>query len=198
MPLSTRTDRIAALSALEDPLRRALFDFVARSDTPVSRDTAAAALHVSRRIAAVHLDRLAALGLLNVEYRRLHGRTGPGAGRPAKLYRRGDGEVAVSIPERSYDVAGELFARAGAESIATGDAVANTLNRAAYETGRTIGAASADVRTALSETGYEPQDSTEPPGSVTLRNCPFHRLSQQYTQLVCGVNARLLRGVADG
>ena len=35
-------------------------------------------------------------------------------------------------------------------------------------------------------------------GAVVLGNCPFHRLAQQYTALVCGVNLQLLRGVADG
>src|SRR5947208_7959455 len=93
-------DRLAALAALDDPARRAVFDLVARAGTAVSRDTAAAALGVSRRVAAVHLDRLADQGLLAVEYRRPPGRGGPGAGRPAKLYRRADDEVAVSVPER--------------------------------------------------------------------------------------------------
>ena len=104
-----RPDRIAALAslaALDDPTRRAVFDFVARSATAISRDAAADALGVSRRVAAFHLDRLADQGLLAVAYRRPAGRTGPGAGRPAKLYRRIEGEVAVSVPERHYDLVG--------------------------------------------------------------------------------------------
>src|ERR687885_536368 len=101
-------DRVAAVSALDDPARRALLDLVTRSDGPVSRDEAAQALGLSRRATAFHLDRLAEKGLLTVEFRRLTGRTGPGAGRPAKLYRRTDDEVAVSVPERDYDLAGEL------------------------------------------------------------------------------------------
>ncbi|HKE66761.1 MAG TPA: transcriptional regulator [Micromonosporaceae bacterium] len=198
MSTHARSDRIASVAALDDPLRRALYDFVSRSETPVGRDTAAEALHVSRRMAAMHLDRLAALGLLAVEYRRLHGRTGPGAGRPAKLYRRSDDEVAVSVPERAYHVVGELFVAAAAESIASGVPVANTLPRTAYEIGCRLGAAAPDVRTALVDVGYEPVESPDHRGGLTLRNCPFHRLSQQYTQLVCRVNLELLRGVADG
>src|SRR5215217_3026120 len=94
-----RPDRIAALASLDDRTRRAVFDVVAHSETAISRDAAADALGVSRRVAAFHLDRLADQGLLAVEYRRPPGRTGPGAGRPAKLYRRAEDEVAVSVPE---------------------------------------------------------------------------------------------------
>ena len=66
----------------------------------MGRDDAAAALGISRELAAFHLDRLVEGGLLETEYRRLTGRTGPGAGRPAKLYRRVAGDVAVSLPPR--------------------------------------------------------------------------------------------------
>src|SRR5687768_1454271 len=128
-------DRVGALAALDDPARRAMFDLVARSGTAVSRDAAAEALGVSRRVAAFHLDRLAEQGLLAVEYRRPPGRTGPGAGRPAKLYRRAEGEVAVSVPERHYDVVGGLLAAAVSESIETGAPVREVLDRTAYEAG---------------------------------------------------------------
>jgi predicted ArsR family transcriptional regulator len=148
-------------------------------------------------MAAFHLDRLAEQGLLSVEYRRLVGRSGPGAGRPAKLYRRAASEVAVSVPERHYDLVGGLLAAAVTESIDTGALVQDALHRAAYETGRTIGAAADDVLAALEQAGYEPGRSDHD-GAVELRNCPFHRLSQQFTALVCGVNQYLLRGVTDG
>jgi predicted ArsR family transcriptional regulator len=193
-----RPDRIAALATLDDPTRRAAFDFVTRSATAISRDAAANALGVSRRVAAFHLDRLADQGLLAVEYRRPSGRTGPGAGRPAKLYRRIPGEVAVSVPERHYDLVGGLLAAAVAESIDTGAPVQEVLNRTAYEAGRTIGAAADNVVAALEEAGYEPRRQDHDSGTLALGNCPFHRLAQQFTALVCGVNLQLLRGVADG
>jgi predicted ArsR family transcriptional regulator len=192
-----RPDRIAAVAALDDPIRRAVFDLVARSGTAIGRDAAAEALGVSRRVAALHLDRLAEHGLLAVEFRRPEGRAGPGAGRPAKLYRRIDGEVAVSVPERHYDLAAWLLAAAVAESIDTGAPVRDVLERTAYETGRTMGAAAGDLLAALEEAGYEPRGQGDG-GAVTLGNCPFHRLARQYTALVCGVNLHLLRGVADG
>jgi predicted ArsR family transcriptional regulator len=62
-----------------------------------------------RATAAFHLDRLVEEDLLDVSYQR---RTGPGAGRPAKLYRRSPHQVAVSLPQRRYDLAGQLLSSA--------------------------------------------------------------------------------------
>src|SRR5262245_21811053 len=133
MASRTLPERVAAVATLDDPIRKAVFDLVSRSPVPVGRDAAAEALGVSRRVAAFHLDRLAEQGLLDFEFRRPPGRGGPGAGRPAKVYRRADGEVAVSVPERHYDVVVELLAAAVSESIATGAAVHDVLRRTAYE-----------------------------------------------------------------
>jgi predicted ArsR family transcriptional regulator len=191
-------DRVAALAALDDPIRRAVFDLVTRAATAVSRDAAADALGVSRRVAAFHLDRLADQGLLAVEFRRPPGRTGPGAGRPAKLYRRTADEMAVSVPERHYDLVGGLLAAAVTESIDTGDPVQQVLHRTAYDAGKTIGAAADNLSTALEDAGYEPRQQESDNGAVVLGNCPYHRLAQQFTALICGVNLHLLRGVADG
>lgn len=192
----SRSERVAAVAALEDPVRRALYDHVAASGSAVGRDAAAAALGLRRSTAAFHLDRLAAQGLLAVEYRRLGGRTGPGAGRPAKLYRRPDSEVAVSVPERRYDLAGWLLAGAVEESTRSGAPVREVLNRMSRDTGREIGASAESLPAALDEHGFEP--SREPDGGLVLRNCPFHRLARQFTELVCGLNLELLRGVAEG
>jgi len=127
MAMRSRSERIASVAVLDDPTRRAMFDFVAASGSAVTRDVAAEALHLSRRVAALHLDKLADHGLLTVEYRRLNNRTGPGAGRPAKLYRCSSGEVAVSVPERHYDLIGELFVAAVAQTMDTGADIAATL-----------------------------------------------------------------------
>jgi predicted ArsR family transcriptional regulator len=190
-------ERIAAVAALDDPTRRAVFNLVARSATALSRDAAADALGVSRRVAAFHLDRLADHGLLSVEYRRPPGRSGPGAGRPTKLYRRAEGETAVSVPERHYDLVGGLLAEAVAESIDSGAPVQEVLPRVAYQAGQTIGADADNLLAALEEAGYEPRRS-EDDATLALGNCPFHRLAQQSTALVCEVNLQLLRGVVDG
>ncbi|MET1019993.1 MAG: helix-turn-helix domain-containing protein, partial [Microterricola sp.] len=103
---------IGAISALDDPARRALYELITGSAESIGRDAAATALGLSRSTTAFHLDRLADAGLLSVEFRRISGKTGPGSGRPAKLYRRAPGELSVSLPARHYDLAGELMAEA--------------------------------------------------------------------------------------
>jgi predicted ArsR family transcriptional regulator len=191
-----RTERVAAVALLDDPVRRAVYDHVAGSQDPVGREATAAALGLARSTAAFHLDRLAAAGLLAVEFRRLSGRTGPGAGRPSKLYRRSDHEIEVSVPVRRYDLAGELLAAAIEESINSDAPVRDVLPAIARSMGRQIGAASGSVRAALDAYGYEPRPGD--PGGWVLGNCPFHRLARQHTDLVCGLNLELLSGVAEG
>lgn len=97
--------RLEKLSALAEPLRRTLYAFVVRARAPVTREQAAEGVDVPLHVAKFHLDRLVDDGLLEADYRRPPGRGGPGAGRPAKVYRRADVEVEVSLPERRYDVA---------------------------------------------------------------------------------------------
>jgi predicted ArsR family transcriptional regulator len=188
-------DRVAAVSSLDEPIRRALFDHVSRSDAPVSRDQAAAAVGLSRNTAAFHLDRLVDEGLLAVEFKRLTGRTGPGAGRPSKLYHRAPGEVAVSVPERRYDLAGELMLAAIEESTRTGEPAGEALLRIAGDTGRALGASAKSFEQLLEDHGFEPRPDGA--GGIVLGNCPFHRLAQQHSQTVCQLNLELLRGAAE-
>src|SRR3954449_4357048 len=95
-----RTTQVEAVAALAEPTRRRLYDHVVRQAAPVSRDEAAAAGGVPRPTVAFHLDRLVDDGLLDVVFERRTGRTGPGAGRPSKLYRRGAGGGPGSPPPR--------------------------------------------------------------------------------------------------
>jgi len=196
-----RTAAVTAVAALAEPTRRRLYNHVARQSSSVSRDDAAEALELPRATVAFHLDRLVADGLLDVHYERRTGRTGPGAGRPTKLYRRAECAVSVSLPERRYDVVGELLAEAVTEAQASGEPAAAALDRVAYARGREL-AGSAGTRegreavlAVLEEHGFEPRVEG---GVVTLINCPFHALARTHTELVCGMNLRLLDGVLDG
>jgi predicted ArsR family transcriptional regulator len=192
-----RTAQVAAVAALAEPTRRRLYDHVARSPHPLSRDDVAAATGVPRPTTAFHLDRLVADGLLDVHYERRSGRTGPGAGRPAKLYRRAESSVAVSLPERRYDLAGDLLASAMAEAEQSGERPATVLDRCAFSRGQELAAGSGRdaVLRVLEEAGFEPRQTD---GGIELANCPFHTLAQEHTALVCGMNLRLLEGVLDG
>jgi predicted ArsR family transcriptional regulator len=192
---------VAAVAALAEPTRRRVYDHVVQQPAPVDRDEVAAAVGLPRTTAAFHLDRLAQCGLLDVHFERRSGRTGPGAGRPSKLYRRAETSVAVAFPERHYDLAGDLLAGALDEAEASGERPAAVLQRHAYRRGRELGEDSRDgkvgregVLAVLEGHGYEPRPDGD---DVVLGNCPFHRLARTHTQLVCGMNLHLLDGVLD-
>jgi predicted ArsR family transcriptional regulator len=195
-PEEARDADVSAIAALDEPTRRRLYDHVVRQQGPVSRDEAAAALGLARQTAAFHLDRLADEALLAVVYERRSGRSGPGAGRPAKLYRRSAKQVAVSLPDRRYELAGRLLAQAVEESDATGDPVRKVLHRKAEELGTQLGEQSkTELVDLLERYGFEPRCEGD---AIVLANCPFHALAQEHTETVCGMNLHLLRGVLSG
>lgn len=186
---------VSAAAALKDPVRRALYEYVASRAAAVGRDEAARAVGVGRSTAAFHLDRLAGAGLVEVEYARPPGRRGPGAGRPAKLYRRTESEVSLSLPPRRYDLAAELLAQAVESAAATGQDVREALHRLSAECGRAAGEGAATVVEAVERLGFAPV--TEPTGETVMSTCPFHRLAQRHTELVCGATYHLVSGAAD-
>ena len=201
---------MTGIAALGEPVRRDLYRYVAGAPDPVSREQAATGVGVALHTAKFHLDKLVDDGLLEVDFARPPGRTGPGAGRPAKRYRRSGREIAVSLPERHYELAGKLLAQAVTDAERDGVAVGDALRRAARDAGRALGARARSVageepsEAALLESaievlvdcGYEPR--IDAAGGMTLVNCPFHALAQEYTELVCGMNLELMRGVSDG
>lgn len=196
--------QLARLAGLAEEQRRTLYAYVASQSLPVSRDEAASAVGISRPLAAYHLDRLVRDSLLETRFERRSGRTGPGAGRPTKLYFRSREPVELSVPARDYAFIAELLARA-LESDPTG-AAREALRRAAYDTGRgstrdkaddadVAKTAECDIRRALSERGYEPYDSAD--GTIRLRNCPFDRLAAEHRELICSANLAYVEGIAD-
>ena len=202
-------DPIEAIALLEEPNRQNLYDLVVASREPVGRDEAAAALGMSRELAAFHLDRLVKVGLLATEFRRRGGRRGPGAGRPAKLYRRADREIAISLPPRNYGLAADLMATAldrlggasGAEAVASvarerGAVVGIDARRnaGARPGRRRLLAALLDL---LRGAGYEPE-LDKATGTVGLRNCPYDALASNHRELTCGMNLAWAEGVVDG
>jgi predicted ArsR family transcriptional regulator len=184
---------VSSLAALGDPLRRRLYEFVVAQREPVSRDQAAEALGIARHAVKFHLDRLEGEGLLEAVFSRPSGRGGPGAGRPAKFYRRAAREFAVSLPERRYDLASRIMAEAITASERDGVPITTALAEAARRTGRECAAAtSAHLDQVLADLGYEPQSDAT---GVRLANCPFHSLAADYTELVCGLNLNLINGL---
>lgn len=205
MPKPTFAERLEALAALREPVRMRLYGYVARRPAAVSRDEAAQAVGVSRAMAAFHLDKLVELGLLRTEYRRLSGRTGRGAGRPSKLYRRSRREFSVMLPERNHELLARLLAETAAlaRNNAATDGVAHRYGRSfgararkrisSHATPKRLDRCVADV---VEELGFEPFDSGT--GDVWARNCPFERLSRRYPSVVCEMAIEFVGGVIEG
>jgi predicted ArsR family transcriptional regulator len=201
-------DRVAGIAALADPVRRDLYLYVSAQPAPVSRDQASDALGIPRHTAKFHLDKLAEEGLLDISFKRLSERRGPGAGRPTKLYTRSSRQLSVILPERRYDLAGQLLATAIDNAAAQGTPLADALKAAAAGWGRSIAdqaRATAGPRPsperllactcqALAENAYEPQRTG---GTVLLRNCPFDALAREHTELVCGMNLDIMAAVTE-
>ena len=194
----TFADPVARIAALAEPTRRRLYEFVAGLRRPVGRDEAAEEIGIARGTAAFHLDRLVEEGLLTATHERLSGRSGPGAGRPAKLYQRVVEDLSVSLPPRHYDLAGLLLAQAVEAAERDGTPVRDSLSACAHATGVAIGReapADAGLDGVLAGNGYEPYVEE---GELRLANCPFHELAQRHTALVCGMNCDLIGGVLEG
>jgi predicted ArsR family transcriptional regulator len=204
-PMDPAVDPIDAVAALAEPTRRRLYDWVVAERRPVGRDEAAAAIGVGRPLAAFHLDRLVAAGLLAAEYRRLSGRSGPGAGRPAKLYRRTAEDIAVRLPDRRYELAARLFAE-GIEADPDEAAVTADVAAAATRRGTELGSAVRERAGArppasrlrkvmlevLDENGYAPRELD---GEIRFANCPFDALVADHRPLICGANVALASGL---
>lgn len=197
----------AGIGALADPVRRALYEHVISQREPVGREAAAEAVGIPVHTAKFHLERLAEEGLLESEFRRLSGRTGPGSGRPSKLYRRSAREISVSLPERRYDLLGGLLATAVTRA-GTGEPLERAIQEVAYSAGNAAGALVAERRRGepaaiasdliadtLRELGYEPYAAG---GAIRLANCPFDSLAKEHTALVCGINRDYVQGAVDG
>lgn len=198
---------IAAVAALADDLRGRLYAFIRAAGRPVTRDEAAAEAGISRKLAAFHLDKLVAAGLLRPGVARGSRRVG----RAAKTYAPAEVVVQVTIPPRQHVFLAELLL----DTVLAGGA-GNPRDAAfavAAERGRALGAAErrrsrsrpgrlgaeralALTRAFLVRLGFEP--AQEEPGRMLLRNCPFQPLASRAPDLVCGINHALLAGFLDG
>lgn len=197
---------MAAIAALDDDVRRSLYEFVRATGTPVTREQAADAVGISRKLAAFHLDKLVDLGLLMSGFGAAEARR---VGRAPRVYQPAATDISVQVPERTPGLlAGilvEAVTRQRADETGTAAAmrVARTCGAAAGSLARSrtrggrIGAerATAVAEDVLAEHGFEPYRVE---GVVRLRNCPFHPLAAQNPAFVCGLNRAYLSGMLDG
>jgi predicted ArsR family transcriptional regulator len=191
----------AAVGALEEPLRKKMYLFIRRQAHPVSRDQAAEAVGISRKLAAFHLDKLVEKGLLKASYDHPTDRPRHQAGRSSKLYEPSDLSLEISVPERRYDLLAEVLAEAvssgGAEGVAC-----DIARRKGVALGRQVPASGTGSRTVtalklLAGHGFEPIADATGDG-IRLRNCPFHDVARQAPELVCQMNLAFIQGVLEG
>lgn len=204
----TKDPVISAVAALDDGLRRGMYTFIRRARRPVTRDEAAAAVGISRKLAAFHLDKLVDAGVLVARHEHLDGIRR--VGRTPKVYQPSEQDIRISIPQRQHDVLADILIDA---VLAEGDdeSAREGAVRVAREHGHAIGATGRDqarpgrlgaeraltlASSMLAEHGFEPE--REGPRCVRLRNCPFHPMAAKAPELVCGVNHAFLAGVIAG
>jgi predicted ArsR family transcriptional regulator len=92
-------DRLAAAG---DPQLRRILLYARSRREPFGASEAAASLEVHPTVARSRLDQLVEAGFLAVTLERRGGRRGPGAGRPAKVYRVAPDLEGVEFPDRRY------------------------------------------------------------------------------------------------
>jgi predicted ArsR family transcriptional regulator len=199
---------IAAVAVLDDDLRRRMHAFIRRADRPVTRDEAAASVGISRKLAAFHLDKLVAAGLLKAGYANVSGVRR--AGRTPKVYEPTDVDVRVSIPPRELDILADILVDAVLTETG-GESAREAALRVATDHGRRLGQGERDqirpgrlgaeraltcAGRTLERYGFEPVRETS--GLLRLSNCPFHPLAAKAPDLVCAINHAFLTGLMAG
>jgi predicted ArsR family transcriptional regulator len=197
---------VAAIAALDDDVRGAVYEFARAAGAPITRESAAEAVGISRKLAAFHLDKLVAAGLLRARIEAVGARR---VGRTPKVYEPAGTDIAVHVPPREPQLLAELLVQAVLTE-RDDERAGESVLRVARERGVTVGA---DERTrlrpgrvgaqramtlasaVLERHGFEPCRAA---GGVRLRNCPFHPLAAAAPELVCGLNQAFVSGLLDG
>jgi len=176
---------VDALTGIAQPELRDVVLFARAQKRAVSADDVARHFGIHRTVARGRLDRLAAAGLLTVGFERRSGRTGPGAGRPTKLYSVPPETVAIEFPERHYDrlvsrlVAALPVAEREEALRAVGEEFAQDLaENAGLGRARDVRTAAERACTALGKLGFQAVVTDASEDQVTIRTptCPLRPL----------------------
>jgi predicted ArsR family transcriptional regulator len=197
---------VAAIAALDDDVRGALYAFAREAGAPVTRESAAEAVGISRKLAAFHLDKLVAAGLLRTRIEAV----GTGrVGRTPKVYEPADTDIAVHVPPREPQLLAEVLLQAVLTE-RDDERAGQAALRVARERGVTVGAdervrlrpgrvgaerAMTLASAVLERHGFEPCRAAQ---GVRLRNCPFHPLAASAPEVVCWLNRAFVSGLLEG
>jgi predicted ArsR family transcriptional regulator len=199
---------LASLALLGEQMRWRLYAYARTARRPVTREEAAASVGISRKLAAFHLDKLVAAGLLQASY---NAPPGPRrAGRAPKIYWPSEAGIEVSIPARRHDLLAGILLDAMLAAGNGTDARSAAL-AAAQAAGRGLGAGERERRRPgqlsaeravtiagqiLAGDGFEPDRAA--PADLRLRNCPFQPLAARNPELVCAISHAYVAGLLDG
>ena len=198
------------LDAIGDRELRETLLFARAQPLPVTADEVAAAQRIHRNVARGRLERLAEAGFLIASFERRTGRTGPGAGRPAKTYRVAPELTAIEFPERRYEQliglvvdalpGGRRRDRLHEIGIAFGRELARETRLRSAKTLRT---ALSRICTALGGLGYQ-ASIAEVAGEwavITTATCPLRPLVRAHPELATldrGMWAALVARAVEG
>jgi predicted ArsR family transcriptional regulator len=185
-----------------------MYVFIRQARRPISRDEAAGAVGISRKLAAFHLDKLVEAGVLNARYESLSGIRK--VGRTPKVYEPSKSDIRVNIPQRRHDILAGILLDAVA-STDPAEPARSAAVRIAEEDGRTLGARERErtrpgrlsteralslAAQILADRGFEP--IRDAPSRLRLHDCPFHPLTTKGSGLVCEINRAFCGGVLAG
>lgn len=183
------SDMERALGALRDFTRRDILLRFYADRKPRSVDDVAQFAGIHRSVAFEHLERLVALGYLEVERRRGL------PGKPAKIYRLTAGPVQISHPMRRYDVLAEAMAQSFQRM---GDRGIQAIREAGRAFGAGLGRPGARSIPAALEPVIEMGAEYEvaPRGAVTCTNCLFAEVCRR-APIICSFHAGLISGLLE-
>jgi predicted ArsR family transcriptional regulator len=198
------------LEAIGDPERRRALLYARSCAAAITVDELAAALGIHRNVARARLDRLVEASFLEAHFERRTGRTGPGAGRPAKTYSVAPELSAVEFPFRRYEaLIGLLMAalpsrgrarRLREVGVAFGEELARSVDLACT---RTLPGAVEMVCLALGQLGYQATVESAGPEEAWIRTptCPMRPLvvaGEEAVEVDRGMWAGLVGAALDG
>ena len=190
-------------AALGDPTRRGIYLAVRQSPEPVTSARIAELFTIHPNVARHHLDRLAEDGYLRVTHQRRNGRTGPGAGRPAKCFEATSKSISLH-PGRRYDLLVELLVRVLDRVKSEG------IGLIAEQVGRDYGRDIAQSIGTPQDPGYEAavqalvrvmggvgfEVSADPHGQRLLTShCPFGEAATGHPEVICSLDRGMVAGI---
>jgi predicted ArsR family transcriptional regulator len=190
------------LEAVGNPELRSALAFVLAQAHAVTADELAAFDGTHRNVARSRLERLADAGLLRRGYERRSGRTGPGAGRPAKTYAAAPQLRSIEFPDRRYEkLVGLLLDSLPAKSRrqrlrALGIAYADDLLRGIrLQPAKTVAAAAERVCVTVRESGFHAAVAEMRDGVAVIETatCPLRPLVRERSSV-----AEIDRGMWSG